>query len=203
MTKTPSTPWQPANPERLAKQFKRLGWIGFWIQLALLVAPILLLVYVVYGSGPDSTQQKGINLGNYLSYGSLLIMVFTTFWFYRYTRLGSRIADPELRPPQASVVRTLWIGLWAGAAGVVFSMLVLMSAVGRLLFILMANPQTGIMVAPALGGADPVMSVSAIDAVTLASLIKMLAAELILLGFTLWLLFRVTRPEAAIDEATS
>jgi len=200
MPKTPSAPWQPANPEGLAKQFKRLGWLGFWIQLALLAIPIILLIYVVSVSSPESAQQKGIYLGNYLSYGSLLIMIFTTFWFYRYTRLGKKIADPALRPSQASVNRTLWIGLWAGSLGVAFSLLLMMSAVGRLLFILLANPQTGIMVAPTLGGADPVMSVSAIDAVSLAALLKTLAAELVVLGFTLWLLFRVTRPEAKVDK---
>ncbi len=203
MTKTPSTPWQPANPEGLAKQFRRLGWLGFWIQLALLAIPIILLVYVLSVSSPESAQQKGIYLGNYLSYGSLLIMVFTTFWFFRYTRLGKRIPDPARRPPQASVMRTLWIGLWVGALGIGFSLLLLASAVGRMLFVMLVNPQTGIMVAPALGGADPVMSLSAIDAVSLASLVKILTAELILLTFTLWLLFRVTRPEAKADETNA
>ncbi len=59
--------WQPANPGGLAKQFSRLGWIGFWIQLALLSIPILLLVYVLAASSPVSAQQRGIDLSNYLS----------------------------------------------------------------------------------------------------------------------------------------
>ena len=45
------TRWQPANPESLAQQFSRLGWIGFWIQFALLAIPIVLLVYVLFFSG--------------------------------------------------------------------------------------------------------------------------------------------------------
>jgi len=113
MTKKPSTLWQPANPEKLAKQFSKLGWIGFWLQLALLAIPVFLLVYVLFLSSPDSAQAKGINLGNYLSYGSLLVMVFTTLWFLRYARLGKRIPDPQTRPPQTKVMKTLWIGLWA------------------------------------------------------------------------------------------
>jgi len=202
MQNNPSTPWQPANPDRLAKQFSRLGWIGFWIQFALLAVPIVLLVYVLFVSSPESAQRRGIDLSNYLSFGSLLVMVFTTFWFYRYTRLGKRIADPELRPPQSSALRTLWIGLWAGCLGIFFSMLLLLSAVGRMLFVLMANPQTGMQIAQGLG-TDPTTSLSAMDAVSLTSLLFLLTAELLVLTFSLWLLFRTTRPSAAIAEATT
>ena len=202
MQNNPSTPWQPANPDRLAKQFSRLGWIGFWIQFALLAVPIVLLIYVLFVSSPESAQRRGIDLSNYLSFGSLLVMVFTTFWFYRYTRLGKRIADPELRPPQSSALRTLWIGLWAGCLGIFFSMLLLLSAVGRMLFVLMANPQTGMQIAQGLG-TDPTKSLSAMDAVSLTSLLFLLTAELLVLTFSLWLLFRTTRPSAAIAEATT
>ena len=202
MHNNPSTPWQPANPERLAKQFSRLGWIGFWIQAALLAVPIALLVYILFVSSPESAQRRGIDLSNYLSFGSLLVMVFTTFWFYRYTRLGKRIADPELRPPQSSALRTLWIGLWAGCLGIFFSMLLLLSAVGRMLFVLMANPQTGMQIAQGLG-TDPTKSLSAMDAVSLTSLLFLLTAELLVLTFSLWLLFRTTRPSTKMTEATT
>jgi len=190
------THWQPANPDRLGKQFSRLGWIGFWIQFALLATPILLLVYILFISNPESAQRRGIELGNYLSYGSLLVMVFTAFWFLRYTRLGKRIADPERRPAQSSVVRTLWIGVWAGCLGIFFSMLLLMSAVGRMLFILMANPQTGMQIAQNLGANDPTKSLSAMDAASLTALLFLLTAELVVLTLSLWLLFRTTRPAA-------
>ena len=192
MPSSPTLRWQTTNPEGLAKQFSRLGWLGFWIQFALLAIPIVLLIYVLFFSSPESAQRRGIDLGNYLSYGSLLVMVFTTFWFFRYTRVGRRIADPERSPPQSSVLRTLWIGLWASCLGIFFSMLLIVNAVGRLLFVLMANPQTGIQIAKPLGG-DPTMSLSAMDAASLTSLLFLLAAELIVLTFSLWLLFRTTR----------
>jgi Protein of unknown function (DUF3611) len=84
---------------------------------------------------------------------------------------------------------TLWTGLWAGCLGIVFSMLQMFNAVGRILFVLLVNPQTGLQMAPTPGG-DPRMSLSAIDAVSLTSLLVILSAELIVLGFTIWLLFR-------------
>ena len=201
MSKKLKAQWQLSNPESLAKQFSRLGWIGFWIQLVLVSIPIILLLYVLFISSPESAQSRGIDLSNYLSYGSLLVMLFTIFWFYRYTRLADRIADPELRPPQSSVMQTLWIGLGASGLGILFSMILMMNAVLRLLFVLLATPQTGVPFS-ATGG-DPAKTLSAIDAVSLTSLLFILTAELIVLAFSLWLLFRVTRPPAEITDATS
>ena len=195
MATSTSMPWQPVKPERLSRHFSRLGWLGFWIQVAMLTIPLLLLAYVLFLRSPASAQRVGIDLSNYLSYGSLLVMVFTTLWFFRYTRIGKRIADPELRPPRASVERTLWVGLWASGVGIAFSIVLLFSAAGRMLLILLANPQTGIMIAPG-PGRDPVQSISAMDAISLTSLLVILTAELIVLGFSVWLLFRTTTASA-------
>ena len=192
MSKHSKEQWQPANPESLGKHFSRLGWMGFWMQVVLVSVPVILLLYVVFISGPDSAQRRGIDLSDYLSYGSLVVMLFTIFWFYRYTRVGRRIIDPELRPSQSSVMRTIWVSLWASCAGILFSMILMMNAVLRMLFILLATPQTGIPISAT--GADPAKTLSAFDAVSLTSLVFILTAELIVLAFSLWLLFRVTRP---------
>jgi hypothetical protein len=200
MVTSASETWQPAKPERLSRQFSRLGWLGFWIQVAMLAIPLVLLAYVLFVRSPESAQRMGIDLSNYLSYGSLLVMVFTAFWFLRYTRVGKRIADPELRPTRSAVERTLWVGLWASGLGIAFSMTLLFSAVGRMLFILLANPQTGLMIAPGPGG-DPVQSISAMDAISLTSLLLILSAELVVLCFSVWLLFRTTKASAAEEAA--
>jgi hypothetical protein len=171
------------------------------MQVVLIILPVILLIYVLFIAGSESDQSKGIDLSNYLSYGSLLVMLFTIFWFYQYTRLAKRISDPELRPPQASVMRSLWIGLGAGCLGILFSMILMINAVLRILFILLATPQTGVPFS-ATGG-DPSKTLSAIDAVSLTSLLFTLSAELIVLAFSLWLLFRVTRPAAEITDAAS
>jgi hypothetical protein len=201
MAKNPKPPWKPSNPEKIARQFSRLGWIGFWVQVALIILPLVLLLYVLFISSPESAQRKGINLSNYLSYGSLLVMLFTIFWFYRYTRLAKRIPDPESRPTESSVVRTLWIGLGASCLGILFSMILMTSAVLRILFVMLAMPQTGVPFAAP--GGDPSKTLSAFDAVSLTSLLFTLTAELVVLAFSLWLLFRVTRPSSGITESTS
>lgn len=201
MSNTVTEPWEPTNPQRLAKQFSLLGWIGLWMQLAMVVIPIALLIYVLFFSSPESAQRRGIELTNYMSYGGLLVMLFTILWFYRYTRLAKRIADPELRPPQTSLIRTLWIGLWASCVGIVFSMVLMMNAVWRMLMVLLATPQTGLAITAPMGS-DPVTTLSALDAISMTVLLVILNAELVLLAFTLWLLFRVTRPSAENLEVT-
>ena len=158
-----TAPWEPSKPERLAKQFSWLGWIGFWAQLALIIVPILLLLYVLFIGSQETAQRKGIDLSDYLSQGSL------------------------------------WVGVGAGYLGVFFSMVLMINAVGRIFFVLMATPQTGVPLA-AIGG-DPAKTLSAINAVSMSALVFSLAAELIVLSFSLWLLFRVTRPSAKTAAA--
>lgn len=192
---------QLSNPEALAGQFSRLGWIGFWIQLVLVSVPIVLMLYVIFIASPASVQRKGIDLSNYLSYGSLIVMVFTTYWFFQYTRLAEKIADPGTRPSLSGVTKNIWIGMWASCVGIFFSMVLLLQAVLRLLFILLATPQTGIPIAQT--GADPSQVLSAIDAVTMTSLSIILTAELIIMAFSVWLLFRATRPAKAVLDAAS
>ncbi len=192
MAKKSETAQKPSNPASLAKHFSRLGWIGFWMQLVLLIIPIVLLLYVLFISSPESVQRKGIDMSNYLSHGSLLVMLFTTFWFFRYTRLARQLADPEVCPSESKVLRTLWIGTGASWLGLLFSIILMLNAVFRMLFILLATPQTGIPFAAP--GAEPGKVLSAIDAVSLTSLTLTLTAELIVMCFSLWLLFRVTRP---------
>ncbi len=199
MLKNPSEKWHPANPEKLARQFERVGWVGFWLQLVMLTIPVLLLIYVVFLSSPGSAQRKGIDLSNYFTYIGLLEMAFTTFWFFRYTRVAKKIADPETRPSQASVMKTIWIGLGASMVGILLSMVLMTGAVLRFLFVLLATPQTGIPFAQA--GGDPALTLSAVDAVAMTSLQVTLAAELIVLALSLWLLFKVTRTAAAGVDA--
>jgi hypothetical protein len=166
----------------------------------LLSVPIILLLYVLFLSSPESVARKGLDLSDYLSYGSLIVMVFTTFWFYLYTRLSKRIVDPDSRPSSHSVQRRIWIGLWASCVGIVFSMILMMSSVLRMLITLMATPQTGLPVAQA--GADPTYTLSAIDAVSMMSLLLILTAELIVLGFSVWLLFQVAQQSEEIAAVT-
>jgi hypothetical protein len=198
----PVAPWPPKDPQQLGASFMKLGWIGFVIQLVLLTVPLLLALYMMFSFSPESAARKGIDLSNYLSYGSLIVAIFTAFWLFRYTRLGQRIADGDPALSGAGVLKTVWIGIWAGSLGILFSMLQLFSAAGRILFVMLANPQTGLMVSPQIGG-NPAQSISALDGISLLTLLVLLTAELVVLGLSLWLLYRTATPEAQAKKAKS
>jgi hypothetical protein len=184
--------WSPEKRQRIGEQFTSLGMVGFLIQLVLLVVPVLFALYLLLLSRAGQSGARQIGLSNWISFASSLVMIFTTYWFYRYTRLGMRIRDPEF-PPRSAALRALWIGFWAGCLGILFSLFLLLAAAWRILFVLLSNPQTGMLIAPNLG-TNPSYSISAIDAVSLTSNIVSLSVELVVLGLTLWLLFRLTWP---------
>ncbi|MGE5152835.1 MAG: DUF3611 family protein [Bdellovibrio bacteriovorus] len=190
--------------ESLAKTFRRLGRLGFWLQVVLGSFPVMLMLYIFLFTGSLSVSgtRAGLPLVEYLTILNLLVLLFTTIWFYRYPALGRRLLDPGTRPSESSVLRTVWIGLVASSLGAIFSMIVLILEVGQLLFYFLAAPQGGI---PAIqttpgsvGGAAS--WVSTVDLASLMALLLTLTAEVIALVLGLWLLFRTSHTAADFPQ---
>ena len=173
-----------------AKTFWRLGWIGFWTQIGFGSLPVILVVYALIF---DRHSGAGARVGNllieYLTLADLLILGFTTVWSYRYTRLARQLAEPEPQPPQHVFQRAAWIGVAAGAAGIVFSMLIMLFEVAQLLIHFLRAPQAGVPVIQATA-AGTATWVSAADMMSLMALVLGLFGELTFLILSLWLLFR-------------
>jgi hypothetical protein len=180
---------RPSPNDSLARAFSRLGWLGFWMQIAIGVIPLALIAYAfVFGSTRPAGTRSGFPLIQYLTIAGLLVLAFTTVWFYRYTRLAARIADPERRPTESSVQRAVWTGVMASTLGIVFSMLVMFLEVAQLLIYFLRAPQAGIPVVQTTGG--PASWVSAADILSLMALILTMFVEVAVLAFGLWLLLR-------------
>jgi len=186
-----------ANLESIAKSFTRLGWLGFWIQLVVGILPLAMLIYITVNKLAGGTLTFGFT--DYLALAGLVLLAFTACWSIRYTRLGKRIADPARCPTWSAVVRTLWIGLWAGIVGIFMSVLLLVIEVFRLLFLFMKAPQAGVPVIRTEADQRTAW-VSAIDVVSLLTDLCTLIGELVVIGTTLWLLFRVTRSMNLFDR---
>jgi hypothetical protein len=172
--------------------------MGVWIQLILAIIPLGVLAYLVFGKVTGTRPVWGFM--DYLAMVGLAILGFTALWSYRYTRLARRIADPANMPTQASLTRTLWIGLWASCTGIAISLILLVIEVVRLLILFLKAPQAGV----------PIMRteletrdswVSSLDVVTLLAELCTLIGELAVLGLTLWLLFAVTRRMSGSQHA--
>src|SRR5262249_12430476 len=174
----------------LANAFFRLGWTGFWAQIAIGSIPLVLAIYsFLFDSSGGAGTRGGLALVEYLTIAGLLLLAFTTVWFYRYTRLARQIADSERRPPAFVVRRAAWTGVVASTLGVVLSILVMLFEVTQLLFYFLRAPQVGIPTVQTTGSGSASW-VSAADIVSLLILILTLFVEVAVLTFSLWLLFR-------------
>jgi hypothetical protein len=184
----------------LAKSFSRLGWIGFWLQIAIGSIPAALLIYAfLFGNGGIGTRSNFV-LIEYLSIGSLLLLAFTTIWFYRYTRVGRRIAQPDRGLSVSSIQRMAWIGVAASTVSIVFSAVVMMFEVAQLWLYFLRAPQAGVPVFQTTSG-GPASWVSASDILGLMGLIFTMLIEVIVLVLGLWLLFRSTAELAEVHAA--
>jgi len=180
---------KPSGTKSLAEAFSRLGWIGFWIQVAIGSIPVALILHaLVFSRGSGGSTRAGLVLVELLTVVSLLVLAFTTIWFYRHTRFATRIADPERRPSQTSVQRAAWIGIVASTLGIALSLLIMLLEATQLLVYFLRTPQAGVPVVQTTGG--PASWVSAADIVSLLALIFTVAVEIVVLVLGLWLLFR-------------
>jgi hypothetical protein len=185
------------NAEKLARAFARLGWTGLVIQAVLMILPLFMICYVLFGKATGT--RNTLDFTEYLAFLGLAILGFTTFWSFYYTRLAKRIADPTRRPTRDSIVHVLWVGLWASCVGIIVSLLTLVIEVVRLLILFLKAPQGGVPVIQAQPESRSDW-VSAIDAVSLLAEVCTLAAEFFLLALTLWLLFRIMKLTEGFEE---
>ncbi len=191
---------KPSRSSSLSKAFSRLGWISFWAQIVLGSIPVVLMVYVfAFARNTGSATRGGLPLIEYLTIASLLILIFTTLWCYRYTRLAKQIADPQRRPSETSLARAAWTGVVASTLGILFSLLVMLVDVAHLLYYFLTAPQVGVPVIQTTGG-GVASWVSAVDIMSLMALLLTLFAELIVLVSSLWLLFRTTVASAEFAD---
>lgn len=181
---------RPSRTETLAKAFSRWGRSGFWALIVMGALPLVIMVYTLVFTGrPSGSARSGLPLVQFFSTAGLLLLVFLTLWFHRYTRIATRLQDPAKRPSDASLRKTVWTGVVAASIAILFSMLVLLLEVGTLLFYFLSAPQAGLPTVQTTGAAVATW-VSAVDMMNLLSVILTLGGEIFALIFGLLLLFR-------------
>jgi hypothetical protein len=195
----------PAKGASLAGAFYRLGWAGFWLQVVFGALPILVMAYYLAFARPDPDSRGGLGFVGYLTIINLLMLLFTTFWSYRFTRIGRRLREPDRSPSAFSLIKTVWTGVVATTAGILFSMIAILIETANLLFYFLKAPQAGIPVIQT-SGAGSSHWVSSVDMLSLMALVLFLFAELVVLVFSLWLLFRTTfgflePPQSPVPDA--
>jgi hypothetical protein len=193
---------RPSKGRSLGGAFYRLGWAGFWLQVVFGSLPVIGIAYFLTFSRSDMAPRGEFGFVEYLTLFNLVLLLFTTIWSYRYTRVGRRILDPERRPSESSLLGTVWTGVLASTVGMLFSMIVILIEAANLLFFFLKSPQAGVPVIQT-SGAQAAHWVSSVDMLSLMTLILVLFAELLVLVFSLWLLFRMTLGSPEFPQPTA
>jgi hypothetical protein len=180
----------------MARVLRRWGSIGFWAQLCIGVVPVLVIWVVftiIYGV---QTPFRTAGFLGLLSLLSFVVLVATTFWCWRYRKLGRALDHGSKTITPKSLVRTMWTGVTLSCIGIVLSMIVLFSEMTYLLVRFLEAPQAG---APVIQTIDTGTAwISAVDILGLMTVVLTLAAEIIVLVASIWILSRAlhARPSA-------
>jgi len=192
----------PLKAKSLAGSFKFLGWTGFWLQVVFGSLPVIMMIYYFAFSRSATGFRNGMAFVEYLTVVDLLLLLFTIYWSYRYTLLAREIKDPAKPPTLSKVIGVVWAGVVISAIGMIFSMTVIFIEVASLLFYFLKAPQAGMPVIQT-SGAEGVYLVSSVDMLSLMSLTLILFAEMVVLIFSLWLLFRSSQASTEYPQTTA
>lgn len=191
MSATPAAmmPLPATTAGLVARALRRWGGIAFWTQLFLAVIPVIVITIVFSSIYGVQAPIRSAGLLGAISLASFVILIATTFWCWRYRKLGRAMADGTQMPTHKQLERTLWIGLVLSATGIVLSMTVLFAEMTYLLIRFLEAPQGGVPVIQTVDGGTS--WISAVDILGMMTVVLTLAAEIVVMVGGLWLLSRL------------
>ncbi len=170
----------------IAKTIHLTGWLSFWVQLGLAVVSGLVLLFAITGRDFAQQQNAGLGIGIFWGICGILLLLFSVFWNFRYTRFGKRLANPNstLHPSKAETVTAIRLGI-------------IISLVGMLLSIFGAGATVAVLVGksvsqpPGVAFTDPYRIIRAMDVFVEVANINGIAAHFVGTVASLWLLEQV------------
>lgn len=182
------------TPEDIARWCRRLGWVGLVVQALLGFIPLLVTITRIF----TSQRTGGFGWGLWLAMACLLVLLFSIYWCFRYTRLAARLMQPDHRPPKSAVKRALKLGLLSNLAILSLSTLVALGQVSAMTLRLLAVPQGATVLAPnAVVPSAALITPS--NMIAIYAMISTIAAGLVGLIVALMLIYLVGRHRIAQD----
>lgn len=126
----------PVTPQEVATALRKIGWIGFWVQLGLLaVSGGILLVALANPRLNLNASNPMSELGLFFAVGGLLVLGLSIYWNWRYTYLAQQLqaSNPAIHPKKSDVIRLLQQGLLLNAVGTILTLLSIAASIGTLL----------------------------------------------------------------------
>lgn len=186
----------PLTMRQVADAFRWVGWSALTAQLVLGAMPIFILVFaLLFHRNPPQTY---FSLALTLAYACLVILLFSLYWCYRYTRLAIQLGDPSSRPPKARVIQQLWAGLLVNLVGISCAVIVGISQTGNLLVRLLSLPPGSRVLTqnPDAMVLSPYSLVNPMNIMALQADFFCIAAATVGVIAALWLLNRVDRHDS-------
>ena len=114
----------PAAAQRVASGLRRGGWVCFWIQLVLaVISGIILLFASLIASQESAGASSGTGGGLIFAWAGLLVLGFSTYRAFRYTRLAQKLRSPDLRPDRAETVQQIRLTLISNMVGMALTLI--------------------------------------------------------------------------------
>lgn len=187
------------SPQQIARSFRWLGWGGFWLQALLGFIPILVVIGNVV---TKPVQTGGFSFGLWLAIICLIILLFSTYWCFRYTQLANKLENRDLRPAKSQVIRDLKLGILANIGIMAIAVLIALSRVGALTFKMLTLPPGATVITPNQIGttvATPGAMIAPSNMIAIQAMINAIAAGLIGLVVALLLLYQVGQHRKSYD----
>ena len=176
--------------QRIAATLQLGGWIGFWVQLALGLAAILLLLIAVPGLAGQGAAQ-GVSIGIFWATCGVIVAAFNTVLSFRYTRIAKGLIHKtnEPQPRKTETVQLLRMGIYAGMIGVVLTLIGSGVAVYVLVSKAVSQP-AGVAIT------DPTKIVRPLDVFVVVANLAGISANFMGMVISLWLYDRIDRPSS-------
>lgn len=171
---------------KIATQIRLTGWITLWVQLALALVCTLLLLFASPGREFAQQPNPGLGIGVFWAVTAILLLLFSIFWDFRYTRIGRRLDNPKtsLHPSKADTTRAIRMGVMVGLLGILLSILGATTSVSVLVAKAVSQP-------PGVAITDPNKIIRALDVFIVVANINGIAAHFVGTVASLWLLEKV------------
>ena len=185
----------PLDLQHISFALRRVGWARFWIQLALGVVVVGVLIFNNIGGQIASRADKALGLGPGLSLTtfSFFVLCWSLWQSWLVVRCGRALGSP-VRPSKGETARLLKRGILGDLAGLTLAAVGYQALAGSLF--VQASMQAGfafggMMTTP--GGRITNYPITSLEMLSVLSNTQVLFAHLIGVLLSLWLLQRVHR----------
>jgi hypothetical protein len=174
---------------KIAKQLRRVGVMGFWVQIVLAAVSTIILVFAIPSAG-SSLQNPSTSGGILLAASGLLLLYGSIYWFYNYIQIAIKLRNPnDNRPRKADTIKTIRWGTIISLAGMGLNVLAAQAIGGNLFLKSIAVAAPWAMYSPDVFS----KIVQPLDVFILLANTNIIFAHLIALASSLWLLDRIAK----------